>query len=193
MRRWRSAVSTVSALALAVALSGCNDTDDSKSVQSEAEQQTSFRLGEASSPQEYEGSKKSDTTTYTVTPTRVETGTEADMKNSGLDLDELEGPRIPIFVRSTLTVTDGNPLQIRVMAGDLAMRTAQGERTKALLVMWGEATWPNCPDHNAEKKVVKGKPQEICTTFLVTRGSKPDAVELGQGWYKDPLEWPVKN
>ncbi|MFD3970362.1 hypothetical protein [Streptomyces cyaneofuscatus] len=176
-----------------MALTGCNDTEDPKSKPKETEQQTSFRLGEASPPQEHESSQEGKTTTYTVTPTRVETGTKADMKNSGLDLDDLEGPRIPIFVRSTLTVTDGDPLRIRVMTGDLAIRTTQGDRTKALLVYWGEATWPNCPEHNAEKKVAKGKPQEICTPFLVTPFSEPEAVELGQGWYKDPLEWLAKS
>lgn len=193
MRSWKSVISTVGAIALAAALTSCSDTEAPRNKPKESEQQTSFRLGEASPPQEHERSNEGATTTYTITPTQVETGTKADLQNSGLDLDDLKGPRIPIFVRSTLTVTDGDPLQIRLMTGDLAIRTTHGERTKALLVWWGEATWPNCPEHNAEKKVAKGKPEEICTTFLVTPDSKPEAVELGQGWYNGPLEWSAKN
>ncbi|MEU5136953.1 hypothetical protein [Streptomyces californicus] len=192
MRTWDRAIATAGALTLAVTLAGCNEIAAPKRQQSAAEQRTTFRLGEDSSPQEYEWTDKNDTTTYTVTPTQVEAGTEADVKNSGLDLDELPGPRIPIFVRTTLTITEGKPLWIRVMAGDLAIRATQDERTKALLV-WGDVTWPNCPGHNSEKKVAKGKPVEICTTFLVTRGSTAQAVELWQGWHQDPLEWKVNS
>ncbi|MFH9201974.1 hypothetical protein ACH4KT_31655 [Streptomyces anulatus] len=128
-------------------LAGCYETDESNGEKNtgSAEQKMTFRLGEASPRQE---SLASDTKgdTYTVTPTRVETGTKADMDKSGLDLDDLPGPRVPVYVWSTLTNHGAQPMRIREMVGDLVLRTEQGDRTKALLVMMGEATWPNCPD-----------------------------------------------
>ncbi|MFD4238822.1 hypothetical protein [Streptomyces sp. NPDC058542] len=131
--------------------------------------------------------------TYTVTPTRVETGTVADMAASGLDQDDLSGRKIPVYVWTTLTNHGDKPMRVREMAGDLVIRTEQGDRTKALLVMFGEAQWPNCPEPEPEKKVNQGEPEKICTTFLITREEKPAALELTQGWHSDPLEWPLKN
>ncbi|MFJ6615587.1 hypothetical protein ACIQPT_35510 [Streptomyces sp. NPDC091289] len=197
MRKWNRAVpAALGALALTVTLVGCTDTDDAKGGKGgknagSSEEKKTFRLGERSPSQ---GSMRADEegATYTVTPTRVETGTKADMDHSGLDLNQLPGPKVPVHVWSTLTHTEGRPMRIREMAGDLVIRTDQGERTEALLVWMGEATWKNCPEPDSEKKVGEGKSEKICTTFLITRGTEPEAVELTRGWYKEPLEWVLK-
>ncbi|WP_371621597.1 hypothetical protein OG245_00825 [Streptomyces sp. NBC_01116] len=80
---------------------------------------------------------------------------------------------------------------IRQMVGDLDLRTEQGDRTKALLVMVGEANCPE-PEPEPEKEVSRGQSEKICTTFLITRDDEPAAVELIQGWHSDLPEWPLK-
>ncbi|MFB8350636.1 hypothetical protein ACFXI8_01000 [Streptomyces niveus] len=206
MRTWTRAVpAALGALALALALAGCNDTDsgksgkgsgygsgsDSGSSDDKADDKTTYRLGEASPPQESTMQATKDST-FTVTPTKVLTGTEADMAESGLDLAELPGPKVPVYVWSTLTHKSGKPMPVGDMDDDLVVRTDQDDRTKALLVLMGDATWPDCPAPDTEKELSEGQSAEICTTFLITRGEKAAAVELTQGFYNDPLEWPVK-
>ena len=44
-----------------------------------------------------------------------------------------------------------------------------------------------------DKKLAAGQSQSICTAFLFAQGQKAAAVELSQGYYKQPLEWPVKS
>lgn len=41
-------------------------------------------------------------------------------------------------------------------------------------------------------KLAAGQPEQICTAFLIPEEQKANSVELFQGYYKDPLEWPVK-
>lgn len=76
------------------------------------------------------------------------------------------------------------------MVGDLDLRTELGDRTKALLVVMGEA---NRPEPEPEKEVSQGQSEKTCTTFLITRDHEPVAVELIQGWHSDALEWLLKN
>src|SRR5258707_496330 len=83
MRMWTRAVpAAVGALALAVALTGCNDSDSGKdgesSGSSSSDGKATYRLGEASPPQESTMQKSKDSK-FTVTPTKVQTGTKADM------------------------------------------------------------------------------------------------------------------
>lgn len=198
MRTWTRAVpKALGALALALVLAGCNDIDSGKSGKGSgsgsgsSDDRTTYRLGEASPPQKSTMQATKDST-FTVTPTKVLTGTEADMAKSGLDLAELPGPKVPVYVWTTLTHKSGKPVPVGDMDGDLVVRTDQDDRTKALLVLMGDATWPDCPAPETEKELSKGQSAEICTTFLITRGEKAAAVELTQGFYNDPLEWPVK-
>lgn len=191
----RAVPALLAAIALTVTLAGCEDSfsNEGKGGPSagSSEEKKTFRLGEPSSPQE---SPKTDSkgATFTVTPTRVETGTKADMDKSGLDLGQLPGPKIPVYVWSTLTHTGGKPMRIGDMNGDLVIRTDRGDRSQALFVLMGEAAWPNCPEPDSEKRVSKGEAEEICTAFLIPRDEEAEAVELGQGFHSEPLEWPVK-
>ncbi|MEU8823680.1 hypothetical protein [Streptomyces sp. NPDC048636] len=190
---------TLGAVALAVALVGCDDSDskgksdgkrDSGSSSREKKQQT-FRLGEASPPQKSD-MKASSGATFTVTPTKVVTGTKDEMDNSGLKKDKKDGPQIPVHVWSTLTHKSGKAMEVGDMDADLVVRTASGQRTRALIVLMGEAKWKDCAAPDTGKKLAAGQSEKICTTFLIPEGQKAAAVELTQGFYNDPLEWPVK-
>lgn len=198
MRTWTRAVpAALGALALAFALVGCNGTDSGKSGRGSgsdsgsSEEKTTYRLGEASPPKKSTMQATKDST-FTVTPTKVVTGTAADMEKSGLDLAELPGPKVPVHVWTTLTHKSGGIMKVGDMDDDLIVRTDRDDRTKALFVLMGGVTWPDCPEPDTEKQLNEGQSAEICTTFLITRGEKAAAVELAQGFYKDPLEWPVK-
>ncbi|WP_307821663.1 hypothetical protein [Streptomyces coffeae] len=193
---------TLGAVALAVALTGCNGSDSkgksdgkkkgkvSSSAPAKKEQQT-FRLGEASPPQKSD-MKESSGATFTVTPTKVVTGTKAEMDASGLKKDKEDGPQIPVHVWSTLTHKSGKAMEIDDMDDDLVMRTNVEKRTRALIVLLGEAKWKDCPAPDDTKKLTPGQSEKICTTFLIPEGQKAAAVELTQGFYNEPLEWPVK-
>ncbi|MFF4694531.1 hypothetical protein [Streptomyces chattanoogensis] len=202
MRTWTRAVpAAVGALALAVALTGCNHSGSGKGRHSSgshasgsgsdtSDGKTAYRLGEASPPQE-STMQKSKGSKFTVTPTKVQAGTKADMDNSGLE--KQKDPKVPVYVWSTLTHQSGKAMEIGDMDDDLIVKTDKGARTKALIVIMGEAKWPNCPAPDTQKKLSAGQSEKICTAFLIPEGQKPAAVELSQGYYKKPLEWPVKN
>ncbi|MFF3456975.1 hypothetical protein ACFYXH_22100 [Streptomyces sp. NPDC002730] len=204
MRTWTRAIpAAVCALALGLALTGCNDSGSSKSRAGSGSHATdsgsdasdgkkTFRLGEAS-PEKESDMQKSSGAKYTVTPTKVQTGTKADMDNSGLKKDTKDGPQIPVYVWSTLTHKSGKAMEIGDMDDDLVVKTVNGQRTRALIVLMGEAKWPNCPAPDTDKKLSAGKSEKICTAFLIPEGQKAAAVELTQGFYKEPLEWPVTN
>ncbi|MGW7362043.1 hypothetical protein ACWGI8_01115 [Streptomyces sp. NPDC054841] len=204
MRTWTRAVpAAAGALALALALTGCNDSGSGKkrggsgsqasaSGSGASDEKKTFRLGEAS-PEQESDMKASSGAKYTVTPTKVQTGTKADMDNSGLEKDKKDGPQVPVYVWSTLTHKSGKAMEIGDMDGDLAVRTDTGQRTRALIVIMGEAKWPNCPAADSGKKLAAGQSEKICTAFLIPEGQKAAAVELTRGYYKEPLEWPVKN
>ncbi|MFE9966453.1 hypothetical protein [Streptomyces sp. NPDC005525] len=195
MLTWTRAVPTaVGALALAVALAGCNDLEAGKGGSSSGSSQskTSYRLGEASPPQESTMQKYKDSK-YTVTPTKVQTGTTADMDNSGLEKDKDEAPKVPVYVWATLTHKSGGAMEVGDMDDDLVVKTDKGERTRAVIVLMGEAKWPDCPAPDTGKKLSAGQSEKICQAFLIPEGQKATAVELSQGFNADPLEWPVKN
>ncbi|WP_216586555.1 hypothetical protein [Streptomyces brasiliscabiei] len=198
MRTWTRAVpAAMGALALAVALSGCNDSASGKDsgsagAKASAAKKASYRLGEASPPQE-STMQASKGATYTVTPTKVRMGTQADMKNSGVQLDKSDGPQVPVYVSATLTHKSGKAMTVGDMDDDLVVATDKGQRTKALIVLMGQAKWPSCPASDTEKHLSGGQSAKICSVFLVPEGQKASAVELAQGYYNDPLKWPVKN
>ncbi|WP_246102570.1 hypothetical protein [Streptomyces piniterrae] len=181
------------AVALAVALTGCGNLGPGKGSGSPSpETKTAYQLGEASPPQKSHMQKTANST-FTVTPTKVQTGTKADMDNSGLEKKKGEKPTIPVYVWSTLTHKSGQALDINDMDSDLIVRTNGGQRTRALIVIMGDAKWPNCPAPDSEKKLSAGQSEKICTAFLIPEGQKAAAVELSQGFQAAPLEWPVKN
>ncbi|MFG2681341.1 hypothetical protein [Streptomyces sp. NPDC048392] len=201
MRMWTRAVpAAMGTLALAVALSGCGGSASGKDSGStgakasgdKADTKTSYRLGEASPPQE-STMQVSSGATYTVTPTKVRMGTQADMKNSGVQLDKSDGPQVPVYVSATLTHKSGKAMTVGDMDDDLVVATDKGQRTKALIVLMGQAKWPSCPASDTEKQLSGGQSEKICSVFLVPEGQKASAVELTQGYYNDPLKWPVKN
>ncbi|MFD9220171.1 hypothetical protein ACFWDI_09170 [Streptomyces sp. NPDC060064] len=204
MRTWTRAMpAAVGALAVGLALTGCNDSGSSKSRAGSgshasdsgsdaSDGKKTFRLGEAS-PEEESDMQKSSGAKYTVTPTKVQTGTKADMDNSGLKKDSKDGPQIPVYVWSTLTHKSGKAMEIGDMDDDLVVKTVNGRRTRALIVLMGEAKWPNCPAPDTDKKLSAGQSEKICSAFLIPEGQKATAVELTQGFYKEPLEWPVTN
>lgn len=197
MRVWSRAVpAAAGVVALAVALTGCNDLglgkSSSSSSQSPGSKKTKFALGEASPEKESQKTTSADAK-FTVTPTEVKTGTTADMDNSGLKKDDKDGPQIPVYVWSTLTHKSGTAMEIGDMDNDLVIKTDSGQRTRALLVMMGDAKWPNCPEPDAQKKLSPGQSEKICTAFLIPEGRKPVAVELLRGFQAEPLEWPVTN
>lgn len=200
MSMWiRVVPAAAGALTLAAVLTGCNgsggsvtDNGGSSSAPAPVKDKTSYRLGEPSPPQEGMTTTTADSR-YTVTPTKVQTGTEADVENSGLDTTQLPGPRVPVYVWSTLTHKSGKTaVKVDEMDNNLVIRTDRGDRTKALFVLMGDATWPNCPAPDSEKELSAGESAEICTAFLITRGEKAAAVELTQGYSGEPLEWPLK-
>ncbi|MFI8850685.1 hypothetical protein [Streptomyces sp. 891-h] len=208
MRTWTRAVPAVAgAVVVALALTGCNDSGSGKknrgsgSHSSESGSDSgsdskggkkSFALGEAS-PVQTSDQQKSKGAKYTVTPTKVQTGTKADMDNSGLKKDKDDGPQVPVYVWSTLTHKSGKAMELGDMDDDLIVKTDKGKRTRALIVLMGAAKWPNCPAPDTSKQLNPGDSEKICTAFLIPEGQKAAAVELSQGFYKDPLEWPVKN
>ncbi|MEU9091034.1 hypothetical protein ACIOEW_18015 [Streptomyces sp. NPDC087901] len=199
MRTWTRAVpAAVGALALAVVLSGCNGTDSAKgrkrsgSGSEASDSEKAYSLGEASPPQK-STMKDSKDSTYTVTPTKVETGTKADMDKSGLDIDKDKSPRVPVYVWATVTHKSGKAMEVGDMDDDLVVETDKGQRTRALIVMMGEAKWPNCPAPDSAKKLSAGQSEKICKAFLVPEGQKAAAVQLSQGFSAAPLEWPVKS
>ncbi|MFI7245502.1 hypothetical protein [Streptomyces qinglanensis] len=128
---------------------------------------------------------------YTVTPTKVQTGTKADMDNSGLKKDEEDGPQIPVYVWSTLEHKGGKTMELGDMDDDLIVKTDKNKRTRALIVILGQAKWPNCPAVESNKKMNAGDSEKICSAFLIPEGQKAAAVELSQGFSKAPLEWAV--
>ncbi|WP_331763780.1 hypothetical protein [Streptomyces anthocyanicus] len=190
-------VPALGALVLALILSGCGDTGPDKKDRSASdaaaasgEGGATYRLGEASPPQEsamqkYKGS------TFTVTPTKVETGSRADLEASGLELDEGDGAKVPVYVSATLSLKSGKPMAVGDLDDDLVVRTDKGERTRSLIVLMGQATWPNCPAQDTEKRLSARQSESICNVFLIPQGQKPAAVELTQGFTVAPLEWPV--
>ncbi|WNI26547.1 hypothetical protein [Streptomyces sp. ITFR-16] len=195
MRTWTRAVpAAMGALVLAVVLSGCNGTDSGKSGRKSgshgSEDRTAYRLGEASPPQE-STMEKSKGSTFTVTPTKVETGTMADMDKSGLDKDKDDEPKIPVYVWATVTHKSGKAMEVGDMDDDLVVKTDKGERTKALIVIMGEAKWPNCPAPDTDKELSAGQSEKICKAFLIPDGQKAAAVQLSRGFTKEPLEWPA--
>ncbi|MFI8942820.1 hypothetical protein [Streptomyces syringium] len=204
MRTWTRAVpAAAGALALALAMTGCNDSGSGKSRSNSGSHSSdsgsgtsdgkkTFQLGEAS-PEQDSAKTASVGAKYTVTPTKVQTGTKADMGSSGLEKDEKNGPQIPVYVWSTLTHKSGKAMKVGDMDSNLVLRTAQGQRTRALIVWMGVAKWPNCPTPDTDKQLSAGQSEKICTAFLIPEGQKPAAVELTQGYYKKPLEWPVNN
>jgi hypothetical protein len=194
---------TVLALGMttALTLTACGASSDtgaadegksSASATSAAKEKTTFRLGEASPVQESE-MQSSRGATYSITPTKVVTGTKADMDNSGLEQEKEDGPQVPVYVWSTLTHKSGKPMALGDMDDDLVVKTNAGQRTRALIVLMGQARWPNCPAFDSDKKLAAGQSESICTAFLIPQGQKAAAVELTQGFYKQPLEWPVKS
>ncbi|MFD5787644.1 hypothetical protein ACFWH1_13645 [Streptomyces sp. NPDC127037] len=190
MRTWTRAVpAAMGALVLAAVLTGCNGSDsDDKKGSGGSDDRTSYRLGEASPPQE-STMQKSKGATYTVTPTKVRTGTTADMDNSGLDKEKGEAPKIPVYVWATVTHKSGKAMEVGDMDDDLVVKTDKGERTKALIVIMGEAKWPDCPAPDSEKKLSAGQSEKICKAFLIPEGQKAAAVQLSQGFTAEPLEW----
>ncbi|WP_181765290.1 hypothetical protein [Streptomyces albidus (ex Kaewkla and Franco 2022)] len=201
MRTWTRAVpAAIGALALALTMTGCNlsgtgKKNSSGSHSSGSDSQASkgkktFRLGEAS-PEQESTMKESADAKYTVTPTKVQTGTKADMDNSGLKKDKGDGPQVPVYVWSTLTHKSGKAMEVGDMDGSLVAKTDKGHRTRALIVLLGEAKWPDCPAPDTDKKLSPGQSEKICSVFLVPEGHKAAAVELSQGFTAEPLEWPV--
>ncbi|MFF7953630.1 hypothetical protein [Streptomyces griseorubiginosus] len=195
-RRTRAVAAAMGALALAVVLAGCNGTDAAQghpsSAASTAQKQTAYRLGQASAVQT-STMQDSAGATYTVTPTKVVLGTAADMNNSGLEKDATDRLQVPVYVWSTLTHKSGKAMRLGDMDDDLIVKASGGQRTRALIVLLGQATWPNCPPFDSDKKLAAGQSEQICSAFLIPAGQKATAVQLFQGYYQDPLEWPVKS
>ncbi|WP_308120057.1 hypothetical protein [Streptomyces bambusae] len=182
-------------MTLAVVLTGCNGMDVGKGSGSSspspgASARTTFKLGEAG-PEMESAKQKSADAKYTVAPTRVETGTKADMDGSGLRKDDKDGPRIPVFVWSTLTHKSGSAMEVGDMDDDLVVRTNTGYRTRPLIVFMGSATWPNCPATDDSKQLSAGQSEKVCTAFLIPEGQTAAAVEVTRGFHAKPLEWPL--
>ncbi|WP_128380416.1 hypothetical protein [Streptomyces cavernae] len=192
--RMRVMAVAAGAVTLAVALTSCNDSEpvnnQGGSESRSADSKTVYRLGEASPPQE-STMQKSKGATFTVTPTKVQTGTKAEVEKSGLQLDKSDGPQVPVYVWATLTHNSGKAMTVGDMDDDLVVATDKGQRTKALIVLMGQAKWPNCPAADTEKPLSGRQSEKICNVFLVPEGQKASAVELTQGYYNDPLKWPV--
>jgi hypothetical protein len=203
MYMWTRAVpAALGALILAVALSGCGDSGTGNKDLSDSgaaatgdnasDGKTTYRLGEASPPQEHTMQKYKGST-FTVTPTKVETGTKADLEASGLQLDESDNSKVPVYVSATLTHKSGKAMAVGDLDDDLIVRTDKDERARSLIVLMGQAKWPNCPSADTEKQLSAGQSESICNVFLIPQGQKAAAVELTQGFTAAPLEWPVNN
>lgn len=192
----RAVPAAVGVLALTVVVAGCNGADSEEgrpsSASSTAQEQNTYRLGQAS-PAQKSSMQDSAGATYAVTPTKVVTGTAADVDNSGLEKDASDGPQVPVYVWSTLTHKSGKAMRLGDMDDDLVVKTSGGQRTRALIVLLGQAKWPDCPPFDTDKKLSAGQSEQICTAFLIPAGQKASAVELTQGFYKEPLEWPVRS
>ncbi|MDX3434367.1 hypothetical protein PV664_36705 [Streptomyces sp. ME01-18a] len=192
MYMWTRAVPAVlSALAIA-ALSGCSGSGTPTTGDKESGGQMTYRLGEASPPQKHTMQKYKGGT-FTVTPTKVETGTKADLEASGLQLDASDVSKIPVYVSATLTHKSGKAMAIGDLDDDLVVRTNKDERSRSLVVLMGQAKWPNCPAVDFEKLLRSGQSESICSVFLIPEGQKPATVELTQGFTSAPLEWSVNN
>jgi hypothetical protein len=196
MQMWTRAVpAALGALILAVALSGCGDSGTGKKEVSDSgaaatgdnasDGKTTYRLGEASPPQEHTMQKYKGST-FTVTPTKVETGTEADLEASGLQLDESDSSKVPVYVSATLTHKSGKAMAVGDLDDDLIVRTDKDERTRPLIVLMGQAKWPKCPSTDTEEQLGAGQSESICNVFLIPKGQKPAAVELTQGFTAAP-------
>ncbi|MFJ8691485.1 hypothetical protein [Streptomyces roseolilacinus] len=205
MSAWTRGAAAAGALALVLTLAGCDGgtgtgakggkgpgagATATGSGPGAEDERTTYRLGEES-PEAESDMQASSGARYTVTPTRVRTGTKADMDASGLKKDEKDGPQVPVYVWAELTHKSGKPMKVGDMDDDLVVRTDKGARTRALLVLFGEAKWPDCPAVDTEKQLGPGQSEKICTAFLIPEGQKAAAVELTRGFYKKPLEWPV--
>ncbi|MFK4120024.1 hypothetical protein [Streptomyces longwoodensis] len=193
-------MSSLTSLALgtaaALTLTACGAAEDNggehnASATSTATARTTFRLGDESPLQE-SSMQRSQGATYTVTPTKVVTGTEADMERSGLEQDDEDGPQVPVYVWSTFRHKSGKPMALGDMDDNLVVRTNAGHRTRALIVIMGRAKWPDCPPFDSATVMAAGQSASICTAFLIPQGQQPAAVELTQGFYRQPLVWPVK-
>ncbi|MFJ4623642.1 hypothetical protein [Streptomyces sp. NPDC088812] len=185
----RTSYALAGALVLVTGLAGCtgvgSGSSDAQPSGGASTSRTTLRLGEASPVQESVASA-SKGARYTVAVTQVQTGTEADMDNSGLEQDATDQPTIPVYVRATLSHKGGKAMRIGDMTTDLMIN-----RTRALIVIMGRATWPDCPLFDTEKKLSAGQSEKVCQVFLIPAGEKPAAVELWQGYYNDPLRWLV--
>ncbi|MEU1404784.1 hypothetical protein ABZ471_20845 [Streptomyces sp. NPDC005728] len=120
--------------------------------------------------------------------TTAQTGTKRDMDQSGLEQDPTKRPTVPVYVRANLSHKSGKPMKVGDMTTDLMIN-----RTKALIVLMGEATWPDCPPFGTEKKLSAGQSQTVCQVFLIPAGEKPAEVQLWQGFYNDPVRWRVQD
>ncbi|MEU6731250.1 hypothetical protein ABZ917_46715 [Nonomuraea wenchangensis] len=176
-------------MALVLALSGCtkSGTEQKAAVPDEKK---SFRLGETS-PVQTSTMRKHSGATFTITPTEVKTGTKADIDNSGLKKAKEDGSQIPVYVRMTLTHKSGAPMEIGDMDNNVIVRTDKGHRARALILLLGKAQWPDCPAPDLEKMLKPGQSENMCNAFLIPEGHKAAAVEITQGYYKEPLEWQV--
>jgi hypothetical protein len=186
-------------VATAITLTACSTGSDtgaaghnksSSSTTSADQEKSTFRLGEASPVQESQ-MRASRGAAYTVTPTKVVTGTKDDFDHSGLEQDKEDGAQVPVYVWVTLTHKSGKPMALSDMDDDLVVRTDSGQRTRALIVLLGQAKWPSCPPFDSDTKLAAGQSKSLCTAFLIPQTQKAAAVELTQGFYNKPLQWPV--
>ncbi|MGW7147126.1 hypothetical protein ACWGII_08835 [Streptomyces sp. NPDC054855] len=187
---------------LAVTLSGCGGSETGQEVRSDSDsaatgdqasdRKTTYSLGQESPPQKNTMQKYKDST-FTVTPKKVRTGTKADLEASGLQVDESDRSKVPVYVSVTLAHKSGKGMAVGDLDDDLMVRTDKGDRARSLIVLMGQVKWPNCPTANPEKELRTGQSASICNVFLIPRDQNPVAVELAQGFNAMPLEWPVKS
>ncbi|WP_229816148.1 hypothetical protein [Streptomyces lucensis] len=130
---------------------------------------------------------------FTVTPTKVTTGSKADMDKSGLQRGKNDDPKIPVYVWATFAHKSGKTMAVGDMDDGLIIRTDKDQRTRALIVLMGQAKWPDCPAFDRDKQLHAGQSENICQVFLIPEGQKAAAVELSQGFTSEPLQWPVKD
>jgi hypothetical protein len=57
---------------------------------------------------------------------------------------------------------------------------------------WAGRSGPTTPACDTDQKLSAGQSEQICPAFLIPAGQKSTAVELPQGHYKEPWEWPAK-
>ncbi|MGW2748106.1 hypothetical protein [Streptomyces sp. NPDC001450] len=186
--RTRAISASAGALALVVILAGCNGVGSGSSgAQPSAGStaaRTTFSLGETSPVQDSD-MKTSDGAKYTVTVTQVQTGTKADMDNSGLEQDSTDRPTVPVYVWTTLAHKSGPPMRVGDMTKNLLIN-----HTMSLMVI-GEPKWPNCPLFDPDTKLRAGQLKKVCQVFLIPAGEQPASVQLFQGFSRDPLRWMV--